>query len=238
MKPFRPGPPPAKREELKTYRELGLDRETKSFRARRRLSGGGPRLLIGGEEPARPPLIVTREAYQRTRAEVLRALLLEVRAGLGGASGVGKEEVLDALRPRVERETYDRLARAHHHGPRLDAAFQRLHGRAPTPEERAALPPIAAAPTYADYRGGLLDSLVGSVQRRQAHNPARYQTVWAQLIGPELAQQSQLEKVDQGIAYFRCLNSALSYQLQRRPELPAQLAKALRVPVRLLKVMY
>ena len=235
--------PAAKREELKTYGELGLGRYYKSARQRRRLSGGGPRLLIGGDDPGRPQLVVEREIYNKTRLAVLRALLVRAREEL---PGVGRDFLLDHLAPRVERETYERLAAVYHHAPRLDAAFRRLHGRQPTAGERDSLAPTPEAPasggtaSFDRYRGGVLDELLGQIQARQSHNPDRYQSVWAELVGPELAQQSWLEKIapESGIAYFRCLNSALSYQLQRRADLPKKLAQALRVPVRQLRVMY
>ncbi len=238
-----PSQQPAKRDELKTYSELGLGRSYKSSRQRRRLAAGGPRLLIGGDDPARPQLVVEREVYMKTRLEVLRRLLVEARDGL---PGVGRDFLLDHLQPRIERETYQRLAAAYHHAPRLDAAFRRLHGRQPTLGERDSLPPApetapaSATAPFDRYRGGVLDELLGQIQARQAHNPAHYQTVWAELVGPALAQQSRLEKIapESATAFFRCLNSALSYQLQRRADLPAKLAKALRVPVRQLKVLY
>ena len=247
-----PSQQPAKRNELKTYSELGLGRHYKSARQRRRLAGGGPRLLIGGDDPARPQLVVERPVYTRTRLDVLRALLVRAREEL---PGVGREFLLDHLGPRVERETYDRLAAVYHHAPRLDAAFRRLHGRQPTLRERESFAPpgarslkeesettdeAATEVPFARYRGGILDELLGQIQARQAHNPDRYQTVWAELVGPELAQQSRLEKIvpESATAFFRCFNSALSYQLQRRADLPGKLARALKVPVRQLKVLY
>ena len=248
--PF-PSQQPAKRNELKTYSELGLGRHYKSARQRRRLAGGGPRLLIGGDDPARPQLVVERTVYSKTRLDVLRALLVRAREEL---PGVGREFLLDHLGPRVERETYDRLAAVYHHAPRLDAAFRRLHGRQPTLRERESFAPpgprsvkeepaewgAAAEVPFARYRGGVLDELMGQIQARQAHNPDRYQTVWAELVGPELAQQSRLEKIvpESATAFFRCFNSALYYQLQRRADLPGKLARALKVPVRQLKVLY
>ena len=245
-RPFHPGPEKTKRNELKTYKELGLAREAKTARQRRKLQGGGARFLVGGDDPARPELIVARELYQKTRAEVLRSLLIEVRDRLGGETeaALTREELFDHLRPRVERETYDRLARAHHHGPRLDAAFQRLHGRRPTAQERALMPPPAAnkgdgAVSYRHYRGGIVDEVLGQIGARHKHSEVNYQTVWAELVGPRLAQESRLEKIvpESGVAYFRCTKSALSYAIRTKADLPKKLAKALGVPVRELRSM-
>lgn len=238
-KPFR-GPEKTKRNELKTYKELGLVREAKTARQRRKLSGGGARFLVGGDDPTRPELIVARELYQRTRAEVLRALLVEARDTLG-ETAITKEEILDHLKPRVERETYDRLARAHHHGPRLDAAFQRLHGRRPTAQERTMMPPPKGEGTvsYDHYRGGLVDEVLGQIGARHTHSEVNYQTIWAELVGARLAQESRLEKIvpESGVAYFRCTKAALSYAIRTKADLPKKLSKALGVPVRQLRSM-
>ena len=77
-----------------------------------------------------------------------------------------------------------------------------------------------------------LNHILGSIEQRQTHNPARYQTLWAQVVGPDAAQQSQLDRVDPATqtAWFRCTNSALSYSLGRKPALVQKLAKALKLP--------
>ena len=245
-----------KHEELKTYSALGLGRSYKSVKGRRKLAAlsDGPSLLIGGDDSSRPQIVVNRELYRKTRLDVLRRLLLEARDLL---PGVGKDLLLDQLRPRVERETYEHLALVHHEGPRLDAAFQRLHGRNPTARERELLaPPEERAPvkkkqgeaekkaqdtsTYGSYRAGVIDEVLGQVQARQRHNPARYQALWAEAVGTEIAMQSKFEKIDPGtgIAYFRCFNSTLSFRLQRMADLPAKLSKALKTPVKQVRVMY
>ncbi|SDT86905.1 hypothetical protein SAMN05444156_0247 [Verrucomicrobium sp. GAS474] len=247
-----------KHQELKTYSALGLGRSYKSVKGRKKLAAlaDGPTLLIGGDAPDRPQIVVNREAYRKTRLDVLRRVLLEAGAIMPEAP---KEVLLDQLHPRVERETYEHLALLHHEGPRLDAAFQRLHGRNPTALERELLvPPEARGPekiktaktaeavgainqaAYGSYRAGVIDEVLGQVQARQRHNPARYQTLWAEAVGPEIAMQSRFEKVDPatGTAYFRCMNSALSFRLQRMPDLPAKLTKGLKTPVRQVKVMF
>ncbi len=73
----------------------------------------------------------------------------------------------------------------------------------------------------------------------QNHSEVNYQTIWAELVGPRLAQESRLEKIvpESGIAYFRCTKSALSYMLRTKADLPKRLSKALGVPVRQLRSM-
>ena len=61
------------------------------------------------------------------------------------------------------------------------------------------------------------DGRIGAIEQRQSHNPARYQTIWADVVGSDAAQQSHLEQIDAATqtAWFRCTNSVLSYDLQR-----------------------
>jgi hypothetical protein len=111
-------------------------------------------------------------------------------------------------------------------------AQERVHFAA----SRAASP----TPSRRNLSHTALDRVLGHIEQRQAHNPVRYQTLWAQIVGAAVAQQTRLERVDAATqtAYFRCLNSALSMDLQRRTGLPQKLARALGVPVRRLRAQF
>ncbi|HEY8965540.1 MAG TPA: hypothetical protein VIM58_03795, partial [Candidatus Methylacidiphilales bacterium] len=63
-----------KHDELKTYAALGLGRSYKSAKGRRKLAplADGPTLLVGGDDPSRPQIVVNRELYRKTRLDVLR----------------------------------------------------------------------------------------------------------------------------------------------------------------------
>jgi hypothetical protein len=228
-----------KREELKTYRELGLRRDLKSVRARRRVEADGKRRVLGNGSSSQPYLIVETARYRRVRLETQKRLLLEARtAGLE----LPADLLLDRLAPRVDALTYAQLAREAEHESLKDVPLAAL-GRALTEEERAR---FAASDDDSSTRPRrraaqtALNHVLGRIEERQDHNPMRYQTVWAQVVGTDTAQQTYLEQVDAATqtAWFRCLNSVLSMDLQRRRGLAQKLSRALGVPVRQLRARF
>jgi hypothetical protein len=230
-----------KREELKTYSELALRRDLKSKVRRRRVEANGLRRVIGDGSDTQPYLVVETRRYRALRLEIQRRLLLQARqSGLN----LSADLLLRQLKPRVEALAYAQLA-----GERAQNALNHVRvdalGRGLTAEEQghfaaslaAAEPPVRKANQTACTA---LNHVLGSIEQRQTHNPARYQTLWAQLVGPDAAQQSQLDQVDAATqtAYFRCYNSVLSSDLQRRRGLAEKLSRLLGVPVRQLRARF
>jgi len=115
-------------------------------------------------------------------------------------------------------------------------------GRPLTPQERAQFAEAGGDSMRVANAGtqNALHHVLGAIEQRQSHNPARYQTLWAGVVGLDAAQQSHLEQIDAATqtAWFRCTNSVLSYDLQRRKGLAAKLAKALGKPVRQLRARF
>jgi hypothetical protein len=230
-----------KREELKTYRELDLRRDLKSAAQRRRVEANGLRRVLGDGSATQPYLIVETKRYRAVRLEMQRKLLLEARV-------IGLELPVDTLmrqlKPRIETMTYAQLAEECGHEAMRHVTVAAL-GRALTPQERARFADTHAAcesGSRAANQGAqtALNHVLGAIEQRQSHNPARYQTIWADLVGADAAQQSHLDSVDAATAtaWFRCTNSVLSYALQRKSGLVAKLAKALGVPVRQLRAKF
>jgi hypothetical protein len=232
--------PRDKREELKTYRELTLRRDLKSVRQRRRVQASGVQRVLGDGSGTQPYLIVETARYRQVRLEVQRLLLLEARrSGLHLAVDL----LLEQLGPRIEGLTYAQLA-----GEVDDAASRHVPvaalGRALTAEERSHFAASRAADAEKSQRRNIshtaLDQVLGHIEQRQTHNPARYQTLWAQVVGADAAQQTHFERVDAATqtAYFRCINSVLSSDLQRRTGLAQKLSRALGVPIRRLRAQF
>jgi hypothetical protein len=242
MPPRNPPTPRDKREELKTYRELELRRDLKSIRQRRRVEAAGLRRVLGDGSSGQPYLIVETRRYRQVRLDIQRKLLLQARK-----SGINLpvDLLLRQLKPRIEALAYAQLAgEAGHHA--MNQAPLAALGRALTPEEQTHFAASLAASETATDRGAgasarlALDQVMGRVEKRQTHNPARYQTLWAQVVGSDAAQQSYLDSVDPATAtaWFRCFNSVLSADLQRRPALAKKLAAALGIPVRQLRARF
>jgi hypothetical protein len=231
-----------KREEVTTYQELKLGRTLKSKVRRAQAEKSGVHRVIGGSDPTRPFLQVLRRRYLEVRREITKEFLVQAQTA---RIRVSADLLLKQLTPRIEAKTYDLLAAEQRLAAGLETNFVRKLGRHPTPAEKDSLLRIGAMENAGprqnlDNRRAAIDEVLGKIETRQAHNPSRYQTAWTLAIGSEIAQQTVLEKIDkiQGVAFFRCLNSALSYHLQRQPDLPRKLSKALGFPIRALKVLY
>jgi len=233
--------PRAKREELKTYRELTLRRDLKSKIQRKRVEADGRRRVLGDGSATQPYLIVPAPRYREVRLEVQRRLLLQARkTGLD----LPVDLLLRQLKPRIEALTYTQLSEEGSHEALRHIPVAAL-GRALTAEEQrhfAASRAAAEGPARQSNQATrtALDHVLGSIEQRQTHNPARHQTIWAQLVGADAAQQSQLDHIDPQTqtAYFRCYNSVLSTDLQRRRGLAQKLSVALGLPIRQLRARF
>jgi len=229
-----------KREELKTYRELELKRDLKSARQRKRLEAGGVRRVLGDGSSGQPYLVVETRRYRVVRLEIQRTLLEQARqSGLN----LPADLLLRQLKPRIEAMTYAQLAEESSHETLSHIPLAAL-GRALTAEERnhfaasrAVAERLSTASPIPPAARTALNHVLSSIEQRQTHNPARYRTLWAQVVGADAAQQSYLERIDDATAtaWFRCVNSTLSYHLQRQPGLAQKLSRALGVPIRKLR---
>ena len=233
--------PRDKREELKTYRELALRRDLKSKIQRKRVEAKGDRRVLGNGSSTQPYLIVETRRYREVRLQVQHRLFVQAReSGLNLAPDLLEQQ----LKPRIEALAYAQLAGENEHDALRHVPVAAL-GRALTAEEQrhfAASLAASDAParTTNERTRTALNHVLGSIEKRQKHNPARYQTLWAQIVGPDAAQQSQFDQVDPAtqIAYFRCYNSVLSADLQRRRGLAQKLSQALGVPIRQLRAKF
>jgi hypothetical protein len=222
-----------KREELKTYKELDLRRDLKSAAQRRRVEASGRKRVLGDGSLSQPYLIVDSASYRAVRLEVQRGLLLEARrAGLA----LPVDALLQQLKPRIEALAYTRLAAQADHDSLRGVTVAAL-GRTLTATERACFADTSAAGA-GDERArnrpaqNALNLVLGAIEQRQSHNPARHQAIWADVVGLDAAQQTSFVGVDAATqtAWFRCTNSVLSADLQRR--------KGLGLPVRQLRARF
>ncbi len=238
-----------KREELATYRQLKLSRDLKSAKKRKRLNENPKTRVLGDGALSTPHLVVDRDKFMAIWRETAAVLLRQARdAGME----LSPDQLLPMLRPRIEALTYARLASENgwslaqsHNSQRLgrqltaleQSIFQetQLHGQEwqSTTSDFARL--HAAHTTHT-----ALDSVLSQVAGRQTHNPARYQAIWAEIVGLDAAAQSELVSVNETTetAFFRCLNSVLSMSLQRKTDLPKKLASALGKKVKKLRASF
>jgi len=218
-----------KKKEMVSYKILGLGREMKSKRRRTAAEDAGLYRYIGEGTAERPWLKVTRMDYLVTRRMVMVELL-------------GKKPAGDADRLRIERKTYDLMARRQEAAVGLQESFRQAHGRGMTPRElemysRAGAvegkgrDPQAAA---SGLRKRLLAEVVEKVENRVRGGQMRLQEAWAAAAGEEAAQEAILDRVDgfKGVAYIRCLSSTRRHQLARKDDLKVKLSEKLGVKIR------
>ncbi|NBT89445.1 MAG: hypothetical protein EBT50_01255 [Verrucomicrobia bacterium] len=218
-----------KKKEMVSYKILGLGREMKSKRRRTAAEDAGLYRYIGEGTAERPWLKVTRMDYLVTRRMVMVELL-------------GKKPAGDADRLRIERKTYDLMARRQEAAVGLQESFRQAHGRGMTPRElemysRAGSvegkgrDPQAAA---SGLRKRLLAEVVEKVENRVRGGQMRLQEAWAAAAGEEAAQEAILDRVDgfKGVAYIRCLSSTRRHQLARKDDLKVKLSEKLGVKIR------
>ena len=218
-----------KKKDMVSYKILGLGREMKSKRRRTAAEDAGLYRYIGEGTAERPWLKVTRMDYLVTRRMVMVELL-------------GKKPAGDADRLRIERKTYDLMARRQEAAVGLQESFRQAHGRGMTPRElemysRAGAvegkgrDPQAAA---SGLRKRLLAEVVEKVENRVRGGQMRLQEAWAAAAGEEAAQEAILDRVDgfKGVAYIRCLSSTRRHQLARKDDLKAKLSEKLGVQIK------
>lgn len=221
-----------KAKELATYARLKLDRRHKFKRRREAEEARRLHRFIGGTSPERPWLRVPWREYEQTWQEVAQELKFSEMA----------PELRDLMRVRLENEVYDRLASQAAARKCLEEAFYKTHGRAMTTEERAAFARLGDACRRADSPAGRAQTarqilsfhVLEKIRERQESNPQRLQSIWAEIVGPDLALQTTLEGYDaaRGLAFCSTVNPSAAYPLRRRTDLTRLLSQALGISIR------
>lgn len=217
-----------KKREWATYRKLDLQRQHKSRAKRDAVASGGLHLYIGGTDSDRPWLKVSRAEYVRIWKEVAAELALQ-------NPDVASREL---LRIRQEQMVYDRLLAQTSEMRGVGDQFQKAHGRNMTTHERELYArvslhddhtPLSPQERAKRVRSLWMHGLMDKIRRNQSGSAGRMQQIWAEVVGPEAAQDSTLDYVDplRGLAVCRTTSSIRAQQLKRQPGLAAKLGQAL-----------
>ncbi|GAB4251417.1 MAG: hypothetical protein OHK005_18590 [Candidatus Methylacidiphilales bacterium] len=233
-KAYGAAPTREKRREMATYRSLRLLRTHKSKAGRRRVEDSRLYCFVGKGSEDQPFLQVTRSEYLRVWNECAEKLQGElVKLGLDPV------QAFPLQREKHERMVYERLAKDTLRTVRTAAEFERLHGRPMTPHEQNLFarncPDDLGGEGEAGNASGKrvrqmqMARVLGSIGSAARHRPSFFQEAWSALVGPVIAAEVMLESVDSqaGVAFCRCLNSALAHDLRRRRSLPGKLSDSL-----------
>lgn len=197
----------SKKEELKTYRLLGLSKIPSSQRKRRAIEHRGLEKVIGGNSPDRPSLKIPQTLYWELKEIVYKEFLLKIEKAQILAP---LEMILEGAREDLEIKIYDLVVQRKSESKEI--GFE----------------------GFKEHRRNLLDEVLKQVKSVQKRNPDRYQKLWKETVGAILAQESWLHRVDEklGIAYIRCFNNALGFQLTRREDFKNSLSQKLGFPIK------
>ncbi len=205
-----------KEEAEATYRSLGLGRAPLRLDAESTLQE--KRIALGGEAPEYPRVLIGRRRYE----EVLNGLVSsQILSNSSRLSPFPAEFLKSYYRERLRFAAYDKL----------------LQEQEPRGES-------ASAPQSADrrahlYRRVLVQRLLTHIERRRVNSRPWLDLVWQKVVGPRIAAESQLVRIDRDAqrVVLRSLNSSLAFSLRRRPDLASQLSAALGVPVREIRLI-
>lgn len=222
-----------KKNEFTTYKKLGLSREHKSRKNRRKAEEERIWLYIGGERADRPFLKVLKSDYLRVWDEVNGKMAKEK-----GLKGLSIEQWADLQKKQIERAVYDVLAAKDQLVIELETSFKKKHGRGMTPHERSIYARAIENSKKENVnikrraellRKSILNNVLKQIERCQRNQSSRLQQAWATVVGTEAAQETLLEKIDEqnGVAVCRCLSSTLAFKLKRDKDLAARFSKEL-----------
>lgn len=199
-----------------TFRSLGLGKAPLRLDDERRHQEKA--VALGGETAEFPRILIGRSRYEKILDELITSRL---RCFTREAS-VFPEEFL----ARYFRERYRSTA--------YDAILQRQHSLSETESS-----PMSALQRAQLYRRSLVERLLSHVERRRINSRAWLDRTWQELVGPQIAAESQLVRVDRtaGRAILRSVNASLAFSLRRRQDLPTKLSETLGIPIRELRVI-
>lgn len=199
-----------------TYRSLGLGRAP--LRLEGEPSVREKAVALGGEAPEYPRILVGRSRYEEVLNRLVSCRLLHSPSD----PSLFPAGFLTAyFRERLRFAAYDELLQGQ--GPRANPASD-----AKPADRRAHL-----------YRRILVQRLLTRIERRRTSSRPWLDLVWQKIVGPRIAAESQLVRIDREAqrAILRSINASLAFSLRRRPDLSAHLSEALGIPIREIRVI-
>lgn len=208
----------AKRDELKTYRLLGLSRIRKQV-ARQPSSSRGR--LIGGELPDRPALIVNNSEYCLAWQQALEAVRAKYKQ-----TPLATAFDTTSLHAEIEEVAYQLLLRRYmaqsslrqvceRYGVDAQSANRVLDEIYENFEETRSETPCAA--TYPAYRAAIVDELLTRIRNRNDRSSANISKAWREIIGEELYRHStiQLYADKDAVLIIRASNSVVAHHIRQ-----------------------
>ncbi|VVM07406.1 hypothetical protein [Methylacidimicrobium tartarophylax] len=199
-----------------TYRALGLGRAP--LRLDHESGLREKAVALGGDTPDFPRMLIGQSRYEKVLGELVSRQLRD----LANESSPFPPSFLTAyFRERFRSDAYDQLLREQDRRSDLKSA------------------PLSADQRAYLYRRTLVQRVLSHIERRWVTSRAELDLLWQKTVGPRIASESQLVRIDRTAAraILRSLNSSLAFSLRRQPDLPHKLSEALGIPIREIRVI-
>ncbi|MDD2675951.1 MAG: hypothetical protein PHP75_00570 [Methylacidiphilaceae bacterium] len=199
-----------------TYRALGLGRAPLRLDSESSLREKA--VALGGETSDFPRMLVGRSRYEKVLDELVTRRL---RDAASESSPFPPSFLMPYFRERFRPAAYDQLLREKDRRSDLETI------------------PLSADQRAHLYRRTLVQRVLSHIERRWVNSRAGLDLLWQKIVGPEIASESQLVRIDRTTkrAILRSLNSSLAFSLRRQPDLPHKLSEALGIPIREIRVI-
>ena len=199
-----------------TYRALGLGRVP--LRLDQESGLRGKAVALGGDTADFPRMLIGQSRYEKVLGELVSR---QLRALPNESSPFSPSFLTAYFRERFRPEAYDQLLQEQDRRSGLKGA------------------PLSADQRAHLYRRTLVQRVLSHIERRWMTSRAELDLLWQKTVGPRIASESQLVRIDRTAAraILRSLNSSLAFSLRRRPDLPHKLSEALGIPIREIRVI-
>lgn len=209
----------AKRNELKTYRELGLNRDRKFYN---RLQN--KKRVLGGEDATQPAIVVNEADYISFWKTAAQATLVEYEN-----VNLPREALWKMLYKKIEARAYEIALQSYIIKSSVDQKCRQI-GVKPwsLSEQKKYLnheimeqKKTQESSQYTLYRGALLDEVLSKIEAQVSKRPQSLQAAWLQAVGKSLAQHSQIKKIDEEreMIFVRVMNPTMGHHLRQQKAL-------------------
>ncbi len=206
----------SKRDEIKTYRQLGFSRDRK-FENR----VWNKKRVLGGEDVHRPPVVLKESDYLKVWKAASEAVLAENKT-----LKLPRETLLKTLHKMIEDRAYKMALESYIIDAAMDQKCEQLglerwtlrEQKKYLYEEMIRQERRSEFPEYSRYRAALLDDVLSKIESKSRKNPKSLETLWAETVGENLSSHSQIYRIDEerGILFVRVTNSAMAHHLRQQ----------------------
>jgi hypothetical protein len=206
----------SKRDELKTYRLLGIPRDRK-FEKR----PYNKKRFLGGDCIERPVVMLNEVDYLKLWKSASATVLSEYKQLTN--QKLPREVLWIALRKKIEDRLYEMALENYLVDASLDQKCKQLglEHQSSNKQEKYSYQDVKGQSghplllEYGRYREALLDEVLSKIETKSHRSPQFLQTLWSDIVGNNLSLQSQIHSIDEksGTLYIRVIHPSVGHHL-------------------------